>query len=189
VTSVLGLDQSLTSFAAARVSSDRPVELHRWRPGARRGHDRLQWLLDHLEAAAEGCDFGVIEGLSFGAKGSSLLDLAGLFGVVTHRLWQIGLPYAVVPPSSRMKYLTGKGQADKDTCLLAVVKRFPGIEVDGNDQADALTMGAMGADWGGFPLVQMPETHRAALTVKNSKGKPAIAWPERTWEVSRAVTS
>ena len=177
MTAVLGLDQSLTSFGGARASSAGEVELHRWQPGKRRGHERMQWLLDNVEAAAEGCDFGVIEGLSFGAKGSSLLDLAGLFGVVCHRLWQIGLPYAVVPPSSRMKYLTGRGQADKDTCLLAVVRRFPDIEVNGNDQADALTMAAMGADWAGFPLVKMPEAHRAVLTAKNTKGKPAIDWP------------
>lgn len=175
---VLGLDQSLTSFGAACASSDPaiPVELHRWRPGARRGHERMQWLLDRLEETVQGCDFAVIEGLSFGAKGSSLLDLAGLFGNVTHRLWQLSVPYAVVPPSSRMKYLTGKGQADKDTCLLAVVRRYPGIEVDGNDQADALTMAAMGADWAGFPLAKMPEAQRAVLTAKN-KGRPVIDWP------------
>lgn len=179
MTVVLGLDQSLTSFGAARVGSDPgcPAELHRWRPGARRGHERLEWLLGNVEEAARGADLALIEGLAFGAKGSSLLDLAGLFGVVTHRLWQIGVPYAVVPPSCRMKYLTGKGQADKDTCLLAVVRRFPGIEVDGNDTADALTIAAMGADWAGFPLADMPAAHRAALTAKNSKGKPAIAWP------------
>jgi Holliday junction resolvasome RuvABC endonuclease subunit len=176
VTIVLGLDQSLTSFGAARASPALPVEMHRWRSGARRGHERMQWLLDNVEDAASGCDLAVIEGLSFGAKGSSLLDLAGLFGVVCHRLWQIGLPYAVVSPSSRMKYLTGRGQADKDTCLLAVVRRFPGIEVDGNDQADALTLAAMGADWAGFPLAKMPEAHRAVLTAKN-KGKPVIDWP------------
>jgi crossover junction endodeoxyribonuclease RuvC len=176
VTAVLGLDQSLTSFGAACVSSARPAELHRWRPGARRGHERLQWLLDKVEDAARECDFAVIEGLAYGAKGSSLLDLAGLLWAVRHRLWQIGVPYALVAPSSRMKYLTGKGQADKDTCLLAVVRRFPDIEVDGNDTADALTLAAMGADWAGFPLAKMPEAQRAVLHAL-AKGRPAIDWP------------
>ena len=149
-----------------------PAELHRWRPGARRGHERLEWLLGNVEEAARGADLALIEGLAFGAKGSSLLDLAGLFGVVTHRLWQIGVPYAVVPPSC------GPGVPTPcSTYLLAVVRRFPGIEVDGNDTADALTIAAMGADWAGFPLADMPAAHRAALTAKNSKGKPAIAWP------------
>ena len=176
---IIGYDQSLTSFGAACVSSDpdRPAELHRWRPGTRRGHDRLQWLLDRVEDSAQDCDLAVLEGLAYGAKGSSLLDLAGLLWAVRHRLWQLTVPYALVTPSSRMKYLTGKGQADKDTCLLAAVRRFSGIEIDGNDTADALTLAAMGADWAGFPLVSMPEAHRAALTAKGKGGRPAIEWP------------
>lgn len=183
--SVLGLDQSLTSFGAACVSSTGAVELHRWRPAGRRGHERLQWLLDNVEQVSGRCDFAVIEGLAFGAKGSSLLELAGLFHMVRHRLWQLGVPYAVVAPSSRMKYLTGKGQADKDTCLLAVVRRFPGIEVDGNDMADALTMAAMGADWAGYPLAPMPVAHRSVLTALN-KGRPVIDWPVLGKEVRSA---
>lgn len=187
MTAVLGLDQSLTSFGAACIDSraDVPPGVYRWRPGGRRGPERVQWLLDKIETVLWECDVVVIEGLAFGAKGSSLLDLAGLFHVVTHRLWQLEVPYAVVPPSSRMKYITGKGQADKETCLLAVVKRYPGIEVSGNDEADALTLAAMGADHYGFPLAEMPVTHRAALTALKSH-KPVIAWPELKEGASRA---
>jgi Holliday junction resolvasome RuvABC endonuclease subunit len=184
---VLGCDQSLTSFGAARVSSAGEVELHRWRPGKLRGHERMKWLLDHLEEAAEGCDFAVVEGLAYGAIGSSLLDLAALLDHVTYRLWQLGIPYAVVTPNLRAKYITGDVKADKDTCLVAAVKRFPDADVDGNDKADALTMAAMGADWAGFPLAAVPAAQRAVLTSivpqKKVRGRvvpahPAIAWPE-----------
>jgi crossover junction endodeoxyribonuclease RuvC len=139
----------------------------------------------------------VIEGLAFGAKGSSLLDLAGLFHVVTHRLWQLKVPYVVISPFQRAKYLTGRAGASKEDCLIAALKRFPDAGITGNDQADALTLAAMGADWAGFPLVKMPADQRAVLTdvvpAKKVAGRvvpahPAIAWPERTWEVSHAVT-
>lgn len=182
MTDVCGLDQSLTSFGAARASSTRPVELARWQPGKRAGHDRLQWLLGHVEEFTDGCDFVVVEGLSFGARGSSLLDLAGLKEVICHRLWQLKIPYVLVAPTLRAKYITGKGNADKEACLIQALKRFPAAGVCGNDQADALTLAAMGMDWAGSPLAVMPAAHRAVLTAmvpatRTRPAHPAIRWP------------
>lgn len=180
---VLGLDQSLTSSGAARVSSGAvPPELHRWQPGGRLGHERLDWLLGNVRELAAGCDLVVIEGLAFGAKGSSLLDLAGLFTMATHELWRMGVPYAVVTPNLRAKYITGDGSAGKDACLIAALRRFPGADITGNDIADALILAAMGADHLGFPLAKVPAVQRAVLTAivpakKNKPAHPAIAWP------------
>lgn len=189
MTVVGGLDQSLTSFGAACVSSAGQAELHRWQPAKRlgTGHERTDWLLGNVRAAAAAWDLAVIEGLAFGAQGSSLLDLAGLFTVVTRELWLLGVPYVVVTPFQRAKYVTGNAKAGKDECLIAVLKRFPGVDVAGNDQADALSLAAMGADHLGFPLARMPEAQRAVLTAvvpAKRKGNrvvpahPAIAWPE-----------
>jgi len=189
VTVVGGLDQSLTSFGAARVSSAGQVELHRWQPAKRLGirHERLEWLLGSVRDAASAWDLAVIEGLAFGAQGGSLLDLAGLFTAVTHELWKMGVPYAVVTPFQRAKYITGNAKAGKDECLIAVLKRLPEAGVSGNDQADAYTLAAMGADHLGFPLAVMPAAQRAVLTAvvpaKKQGGRviaahPAIDWPD-----------
>lgn len=191
---ILGVDQSLTSSGAACVSSDpeEPPALHRWKPGTKmRGEPRLQWLVDQLEEAAEGCDLVIFEGLAQGAIGSSLLSLAGLLAVMRLRVWQMEIPYVEVSPFSRAKYITGRAGAGKDECLLAVERRFPHAGIDGNDQADALTLAAMGADYYGFPLAKMPESHREALTaiVPAKRGKPAhpaIAWPVLRSGVSAA---
>lgn len=183
MTVVGGLDQSLTSFGAARVSSGTEPELHRWQPERRLGigHERLEWLLSSVRGVARDWDLAVIEGLAFGAKGSSLLDLAGLFTAVTHELWKMDVPYAVVAPYTRAKYITGNAKAGKDECLIAVLKRLPDAGVAGNDQADAYTLAAMGADHLGFPLAKMPEAQRAVLsavhTEKSKRGKPVITWP------------
>jgi crossover junction endodeoxyribonuclease RuvC len=189
MTVVGGLDQSLTSFGAARVGSGLSApELHRWQPPRRlgTGHERLEWLLGNVREEAADWDLALIEGLAFGAQGSSLLDLAGLFTAVTHELWKMGVPYVVVTPNLRAKYVTGNAHAGKDDCLLAVERRFPAAAVAGNDQADALTLAAMGADHLGFPLAKMPEAQRAVLTAivpAKKKGNrvipahPAIAWP------------
>jgi Holliday junction resolvasome RuvABC endonuclease subunit len=190
---IVGYDQSLTSFGAACVRPGSPAELHRWQPpGKLRGDERLAWHLVNVEETARDCDLALVEGLAFGAKGSSLLDLAGLFTLVTFRLWQMGVPYAVVSPFVRAKYITGRAGANKEDCLVAVIKRFPGIDVRGNDMADALTLAAMGADKYGFPLAVMPADQRAVLTSivpakKMNPAHPAIAWPELRKGVSRAA--
>jgi Holliday junction resolvasome RuvABC endonuclease subunit len=187
VPTVLGLDPSLTSFGGAVISSaGEPATLYRWKPPAKmRGHERLQWLLDHVEGASQGCTFAVIEGVAgSGVQGvEAHLNLAGLHWLVSHHLWQRGIPCAVVQPTVRQKYITGLGRADKDVCLLAVERRFPDIGVGGNDTADAFTLAHMGADWAGFPLAKLPAGQRAVLTSivpakKNKPAHPAIAWPD-----------
>ena len=45
------------------------------------------------------------------------------------------------------------------------------VDVTNNNEADALVLAAMGADHLGAPLVDLPQTHRAALD--------AVQWPTR----------
>jgi crossover junction endodeoxyribonuclease RuvC len=186
---VLGLDPSLTSFGAAVVSSEGGAPgLYRWVPAAKlgTGHERLDFLLRNVESVTAGIDMAVIEDvLTNGPGAQGHIDLGGLHWLLRHRLWHLGVPYAVVRAPSRMKYITGSGRADKDVCLLAAVRRFPMAQIEGNDQADALTLAAMGADHLGFPLASVPAVQREALTAMVTKkvaGKtvvrPAIRWPE-----------
>jgi Holliday junction resolvasome RuvABC endonuclease subunit len=182
---VLGVDQSLTSSGLSLFEPDNgTVQLHRITTGKMRGHARLAHIKGTIGAWATGCDLVVMEGLSFGARGSALLDLAGLSWLIRHELWALGIPYAIVDPATRAKYITGNGGAGKDECLIAVLKRFPGVSdgIDGNDHADALTLMQMGMDAYGLPLVKMPADRtallRAVRTDKNRKGQPKIDWPE-----------
>lgn len=182
---IIGLDPSLTSFGFALVNPAPGIAptLTRLRPKTR-GHERLALILQTVTAMAAECDLAVMEGAVLVAKGGgeNRLALAGLHWQVRHRLWEIGVPYAVVAPTTRAKYITGNGAAGKEDCLIAVLKRFPGAVVSGNDEADALTLAAMGAEYLGFPLAPMPAAAtallRAARADKNHRGEPVIAWPE-----------
>jgi Holliday junction resolvasome RuvABC endonuclease subunit len=180
---IIGLDPSLTSFGIARTSGpDCLPDLHRVRPKTR-GHERLALILREVERLAFGADLAVIEGavLVAAGGGESRIALAGLHWQVRHRLWEIHVPYAVVPPATRIKYLTGTGNAPKDMCLAATIRLFPLADVDGNDKADALALAQMGADAHGEPLVPVPKDRTALLhakrTVKNHRGEPVIDWP------------
>lgn len=177
---VLAVDQSLTCSGLAMCG---PAGTQVWRlPTRLTGHPRLSHIVGHVLKHAELADVVALEGLAYGAKGSALLDLAGLLTLLRHELWQAGKPYVVIDPASRAKFITGSGSAHKDECLLATARRFPTVPLAGNDDADALVLCAMTAQRYGHPLVPMPADRVALLTAvhtaKGKQGKPKIIWPE-----------
>jgi Holliday junction resolvasome RuvABC endonuclease subunit len=139
-----------------------------------RGHQRLQHLrstlLDLLPADVA---LVVIEGPSYGNQGagrqSGHHERAGLWWLVAHALWKADIPYAVASPAARAKYATGKGNATKADVVREVTRRFDWF-TGGEDEADALVLAAMGADWLGAPLTSMPAAHRLALD--------KVRWPD-----------
>src|SRR5690606_1478975 len=82
------------------------------------------------------------------------------------------IPYAIVSPTSLKKYVTGRGNASKDEVLAAAIRRWPDAAINGNDEADAYALRAMGLDHLGHPVADVPKTHRDALA--------KVAWPEVT---------
>jgi crossover junction endodeoxyribonuclease RuvC len=83
-----------------------------------------------------------MEGLAFGARGQSMLELAGLHYHIRITLTERELPFRVIPPTTLKKFITGKGNAKKEQMLLQVYKRF-GIEFDNNNLADAYGLARM----------------------------------------------
>jgi Holliday junction resolvasome RuvABC endonuclease subunit len=191
---VCGLDPSLTSFGGA-VTCGPAVspELFRFKTKLM-GHARLDYLLGEVTSIARDCDVAVIEGVLSHMPGAEAhLNLAGLHWLVRHRLHELGVPYAVIPPSTRMKWLTGKGNAEKDDCLTTAIKRFTLADIGGNDHADALTLAAMGAAAYGQPLVPMPADRDPLLSAAKfaTRGKvkvrvPVIDWPRLKTEAFSA---
>jgi len=170
---VVGLDLSLTSSGWARVNT----ETTRTRTGRivpeLTGHERLRSILHQLTEVLADADLVVVEGPSFGSgqaiRQNGHHERAGLWWLVTHQLWGVGVPFAVIPPATLKRYATGKGNATKDAVLAAAIRRYPQVGFDGNDQADALILAAMGADHLGQPIATMPGVQRAALN--------AVEWP------------
>ncbi len=83
--------------------------------------------------------FIFMEGLSFGSKGQSMLELGGLHYLLKTKLYSISsenISYETIPPTSLKKFITGSGQAKKELMLLKVYKKF-GIEFSDNNICDA----------------------------------------------------
>lgn len=175
MSTVVGLDLSLTSTGWARVTDAGTITTGRIQSkGAKSATlaERQARLLDltaQIVGAAWSADLVVIEGPSFGQhRQSGQHDRAGLWWLVVHQLVSV-TQVVEVPPASRSKYATGKGNAAKDTVLLAVARRFPTVDITGNDEADALVLAAMGARHLGTPIDDMPLTHTTAMA--------KVAWP------------
>lgn len=162
------MDLSLTSTGVAGVERNSEVAgwVDRIRPKKKVGFQRLREVRDRAMEFIIGADLVIVEGLAFASKTGHQSERAGLWHIVMERVDRDYL-WVEVAPTVLKKYATGRGNAEKDTVLAAVVRRFPMVEVTGNDEADALILAAMGADHFRSPLVPMPDAHREAMgTVK-----------------------
>lgn len=182
---VTGIDLSLTSTGLALiVDGTAHVDRHTTRPAGpvtTDRHDRLLSIAETVHNWSTGADLVVIEGPSYGSATGHQHDRSGLWWLVVHRLLTDGLPLAVIPPTCRARYATGKGNAAKDAVLAAVVRRYPEVEVTGNDQADALVLAAMGARSLGRPIDVVPKLHLTAME--------GAAWPDMWhWWVASTAT-
>ncbi|MFF8817839.1 hypothetical protein ACF07D_07570 [Leucobacter sp. NPDC015123] len=95
----------------------------------------------------------VLETPAFAATSSSLDRMFGGWWMFVDALAGCGFePPLLVTPAQVKKYATGKGNAAKDAVLASVFKRYPDVDVSGNDQADALVLAAIGAAVMGEPF-------------------------------------
>ncbi len=86
-----------------------------------------------------------IEGYSFASRNSQAHSIGELGGVVRLRLWEMGIPYVEIPPTSRAKFATGRGNAAKNEVVSSVSAKtglvFSGAGAD--DMCDAFILEEM----------------------------------------------
>lgn len=184
---VAGWDLSMTSTGVcvidggiaslARVKS-KPARSE-GKPSLRQRHDRIGvleskiWAATGLDEVRGWPDLIVVEGPSYGSVGGTAHDRSGLWHRAVKLPLSLGIDVVEVPPSNVKKYATGNGAADKDKVLAAVIRRYPDVDVDGNDVADALVLAAIGYRHIAAPIEEsLPAVNLTALT--------KIVWPERT---------
>jgi crossover junction endodeoxyribonuclease RuvC len=105
---------------------------------------RMEFVLEKVFALLPGPatwsqTFVVIEGLAFAGRGSYALQLAGLGYMLRRQFRNTGVPYRDVAPTQAKKFLTGKGNCDKNLILKEVFKRYA-IDVDDDNIADAVKL-------------------------------------------------
>lgn len=179
---VLGIDLSLNCTGIAKVTSGTYRTMPIKRPSGQREWPelrRLRWMVAKVayeveQPLVQPWDLVVIEGLAYSRTTGQAMARAGLWWLVVDRIDAFGTPCAVMTPTCRAKYATGKGNAGKDAVMLAVARRFPDF-VGGEDEADAMVLAAAGADHLGQPVAELPKLNRDALAAVDWPGVPADA--------------
>jgi crossover junction endodeoxyribonuclease RuvC len=106
---------------------------------------------------AYGVDLVIIEGYSFAGKFNNSLQYE-LGACIRMRLWEQGITFIEVPPTSLKKFVSGKGNAKKDLMLLGVYKRWE-FDTEDDNEADAYGLAQFGRAMigkdTGVPLVNL----------------------------------
>lgn len=171
---VVGLDLSLTSTGVAIRFPYGTIETARIRTVGKKDDDwplrsnRIRAITTGITNIVRPGALVMVEAPSYASVGGAQHDRSGLWWRTYTALEDRNCIIVPVAPSQRAKYATGKGagkDAGKDNVLAATVKRYPQIDITGNDIADAVILMAMGLRIIGQPLeTNLPKTHLDALT-------------------------
>lgn len=164
--STAGIDLSLTSTGIC-VTGDGERYIRRIQtkavPDLRATRRRLLSISAEIEGMVPRGSYVCIEGPSMASKFGHPHDRSGLWWLVVDMLMRNSCTVVSVPPTSRAKYATGKGNAAKDAVLAAVIRKHPDLPIVCNDVADAVALDDMANRFNGTPLDDPPATHLKAL--------------------------
>ncbi|HEY8296341.1 MAG TPA: hypothetical protein VIG41_13440 [Micrococcaceae bacterium] len=166
MTTTAGLDLSLTGTGVAiTVDGQRSIARISTPPTADLSgtHKRLLKIVDAVEHLVPRGSLVCIEGPSMASKFGHPHDRSGLWWLVADMLYRNSCRIVAVPPTTRAKYATGKGNAGKDAVFAAVIRKHPDLPINSNDVADAVILDDIANRLNGTPLDSPPETHLKAM--------------------------
>lgn len=157
----IGLDLSLTSTGISVDGFTSVITVNS------KGPERLSAISKKILdlVTAHRADIAIIEGYSFASRNSQAHSIGELGGAVRLRLWENNIPFVEIPPTSRAKFATGRGNAAKTEVMSAVSART-GIAWSGkgaDDMCDAWILEQMGLTYLGVSKIEWPASHLEAL--------------------------
>lgn len=167
---ILGIDPSLTSTGVCVVNRDRlgntftaETTRIRTKPGDgswKAQYDRMCQIVGTLKLELDRLPTLVsMEAPAFSRVQGHQHDRSGLWWMIYDACAEKRIPVITPTTNQRMQYATGSGNAQKDLVLAAAIKRWPDVEVSGNDVADALILAAIGCRVLGVPIDSVPVAH------------------------------
>lgn len=106
--------------------------------------DRINYIRDEILKSIPPNAEVMIEDVFIGGgkMAGASLRLSLLAGSVRSALRDKNIPFTTVPPTAVKKFITGKGQADKELIMMLVFKKY-GVETTNNNEADSVVMACM----------------------------------------------
>lgn len=157
----LGIDPSLTSTGLSHLGKTELIitKLN--------GPARLSYISKAIVAKIKDCaiECVAIEGYSFASRNSQAHSIGELGGVIRLGIWELNIPVIEIPPTSRAKFATGKGNASKGEVISAISARTGIIFAGGggNDECDAWVIEEMLRTKIGLPSFDWPKTSIESL--------------------------
>ncbi len=133
-----GIDPSLTGTGVIILNDNSDVinsKLIKSKPtqGTVEELERITGICRRATELVDGCDLVVMEGLAFMAHNTTaLVQLSALNYFIRDVVHSRGVPFVIVAPSTLKKFITGKGNAKKDSMYLEVYKRYGQSFTDDN---------------------------------------------------------
>lgn len=158
---IAGIDLSLTGTGIAEIEADdgglRRVRTHTIRSKAENTTmkarlDRLHYIRDEITRFLQPGELAVLEGPSLMSMTGQRHERSGLWWMVAQELLFRGYAVVEVAPTVRAKYACGRGNGSKRDVLDAVRGEWSQVEVANDNEADALTLAAIGFRCMGFPV-------------------------------------
>lgn len=167
---IIGIDPSLTSTGLAQIQSGEchtarvtskapPTHLKDdWNLRDERLTGLVRSVLSYCRhTAVPTSTLVVMETPAYSKIAGHSHDRSGFWWRLFSELRAQGFTMYPLTPQHRMKYATGKGNAQKDIVLAAAIRRYPWLEITGNDVADAVILADIAARLDGQPLLsQLP---------------------------------
>lgn len=177
----IGIDLSLTCTGITLALDGRAI-VHSVRsappPGLKKGEQpslrqryaRLHTLRSEILRYVGLPDLVAIEQPAYSKSQGSSHDRSGLWWMIVAALHARDIPVAEVTPTTLKKYVLGSGKGDKDAVVIAATRKYPAVEFDNNNEADALVLAAMALRQLGAPLeVSCSKAMAEAMSV--------VRWP------------
>lgn len=142
---IVGLDLSLTStgWADQAVPNTR-LDFGTIKTGELRDLERLEYIRLAISRLTDqkGPCVAILEDFAF-ARANQAHQMGGLGYTVRLQLWRAGVPFLLVAPMTLKKFITGKGNTEKDTIMMELLDRFK-VKVTNNNEADAVGLARLG---------------------------------------------
>lgn len=157
----MGLDLSLTSTGYSISGKTGTISVKS------KGPERLYDIREDIRNIihTNSIQLVVVEGYAFSARNSQSHKIGELGGVIRLLMYEMNVPFVEVPPTSRAKFATGKGNAAKSEVISSISART-GITWSGSgadDECDAWVLEQMGRAFLNLSEYQWPKPNIEAL--------------------------
>lgn len=144
---VLGLDMSTCAGLAVVDSTTKKIVFaEEIQFKKQTGFERVNSIIAHVidRGREYNAKCAIIEDYAISKFGGSAIVSIEIGTVLRFCYWQDDYPFLTVSPTSLKKFVTGKGNSNKDLMMLEVFKRW-GYSSTTNNVADAVALALLGA--------------------------------------------